>query len=128
MSQVRSGSFGPKRLAKACMLASMGGSDRACQNMGFIIQSSGSSSYSPRAARPGDPCSKSPYRPKFPDSEARLNRLPLKYLREIIVDACVAGKPPTETGIEAVLRRHIAEQQAQTTCCGRCCGCTCGWA
>ena len=66
--------------------------------------------------------------PKFPDSEARLNRLPLKYLRELIVDACVAGKPPTEAGIEAVLRRHIAEQQAQTTCCGRCCGCTCGWA
>ena len=65
---------------------------------------------------------------KFPDSEARLNRLPLKYLRELIVDACVAGKPPTEAGIEAVLRRHIAEQQAQTTCCGRCCGCTCGWA
>ena len=65
---------------------------------------------------------------KFPESEARLNRLPLKHLRELIVDACVAGKPPTEAGIEAVLRRHIAEQQAQTTCCGRCCGCTCGWA
>jgi len=62
------------------------------------------------------------------ESEARLNRLPLKYLRELIVDACVAGKPPTEAGIEAALRRHIAEQQAQTTCCGRCCGCTCGWA
>ena len=67
-------------------------------------------------------------RPTFPESEARLNRLPLKYLRDIIVDACVAGKPPTEAGIEAALRRHIAEQQAQTTCCGRCCGCTCGWA
>ena len=57
-----------------------------------------------------------------------VNRLPLKYLRELIVDACVAGKPPTETEIEAALRRHVAEQQAQTTCCGRCCGCTCGWA
>ena len=58
----------------------------------------------------------------------QLDRLPLKYLRELIVDACVAGKPPTEAGIEAALRRHVAEQQAQTTCCGRCCGCTCGWA
>ena len=75
MSQVRSGSFAAKRLAKYC-----------------------------------------------------LNRLPLKYLRELIVDACVAGKPPTEAEIEAALQRHIAEQQAQTTCCGRCCGCTCGWA
>ena len=66
--------------------------------------------------------------PTFPDSEARLNRLPLKYLRELIVDACVAGRPPTESMITAALQRHIAEQQAQTTCCGRCCGCTCGWA
>jgi hypothetical protein len=58
MSQVRSGSFAPKRLAKACMLASMVGSDRACQNLGFMIQSCGISSYSPR----GDTCacSKSP--------------------------------------------------------------------
>ena len=65
---------------------------------------------------------------KIPDSEARLNRLPLKYLRELIVDACVAGRPPTESMITAALQRHTAEQQAQTTCCGRCCGCTCGWA
>ena len=56
--------------------------------------------------------------PKFPDSEARLNRLPLKYLRDIIVDACVAGKPPTEAGIAAASQRHAVEMQDQSACCG----------
>ena len=56
--------------------------------------------------------------PKFPDSEARLNRLPLKYLRDIIVDACVAGKPPTEAGIQAASQRHAVEMQDQSACCG----------
>ena len=56
--------------------------------------------------------------PKFPDSEARLHRLPLKYLRDIIVDACVAGKPPTEAGIAAASQRHAAEMQDQSACCG----------
>ena len=56
--------------------------------------------------------------PKFPDSEARLNRLPLKYLRDIIVDACVAGKPPTEAVIAAASQRHAVEMQDQSACCG----------
>ena len=56
--------------------------------------------------------------PTFPDSEARLNRLPLKYLRDIIVDACVAGKPPTEAGIAAASQRHAVEMQDQSACCG----------
>ena len=56
--------------------------------------------------------------PTFPDSEARLNRLPLKYLRDIIVDACVAGKPPTEASIEAASQRHAVEMQDQSACCG----------
>ena len=129
MSQVRSGSFTPKRLANACMLASMVGKLLILDSMALgrppmkseivLAEEDGKGLGIP---------TEDVNLPKFPDSEARLNRLPLKYLREIIVDACVAGKPPTETGIEAVLRRHIAEQQAQTTCCGRCCGCTCGWA
>ena len=51
-----------------------------------------------------------------------MNRLPLnlrlKYLREIIVDACVAGKPPTEAGIAAASQRHAVEMQDQSACCG----------
>ena len=36
----------------------------------------------------------------------------------IIVDACVAGKPPTEAGIAAASQRHAVEMQDQSACCG----------
>ena len=45
----------------------------------------------------------------------RAEREPCK---DLIVDACVAGKPPTEAGIAAASQRHAVEMQDQSACCG----------